>query len=144
MRLNFPNELVEVFMTHKNRIVFRPAAFLGILFFLSIVAAKPLDAGDDDSLMNSSSSPSRQGLELVSFFGLFVQNRIIGGLAVYDDPTTSRRVDCMALYDTGGELLMFGWFDRFGIERVAADRGFLEGNNALEGVFVVLLNGDSV
>jgi hypothetical protein len=46
--------------------------------------------------------------------------------------------------NTEGELLMFGWFDRFGIERVAADRGFLKGKDALEGVFVVLLNGDSV
>ena len=131
-------------MTHKNRICFLTVSFLGALFFLSIVAAKPLDAGGDDSPMNFSSAPRHEDLELVSFFELVLRDRVVGGLAVYDDPTTIRRVDCLALYDTEGELLMFGWFDRFGIERVAADRGFLEGQNALEGVFVVLLNGDSV
>jgi hypothetical protein len=131
-------------MTHKSRKFFFSAAFLGALFFLSIFAAKPLDAGDDASPMNFSSAPRRQGLELVSLFELVLRDRVIGGLAAYDDPTTSRRVDCLALYDTEGEILMFGWFDRFGIERVAADRGFLEGKNALEGIFVVLLNGDSV
>jgi hypothetical protein len=131
-------------MTHKNRIFFLTAAFLGALFFLSIVSAKPLDAGDDDSPMNFSSAPRRQGLKLVSYFELVLRDRVIGGVAAYDDPKTTRQVDCLALYDTEGELLMFGWFDRFGIERVAADRGFLEGQNALEGVFVVLLNGDSV
>jgi hypothetical protein len=94
--------------------------------------------------MNFSSAPRRQGLELVSLFELVLRDRVIGGLAAYDEPTTIRRVDCLALYDTEGELLMFGWFDRFGIERVAADRGFLKGKDALESVFVVLLNGDSV
>jgi hypothetical protein len=132
-------------MTHKNRMFFFTAAFLGALFFLNIVvAAKPLDAGTDDSPMNFSSAPRRQGLELVSFFELVLRERVIGGLAAYDDPATIRRVDCLALYDTEGELLMFGWFDRFGIERIAADRGFLEGKNSLEGVFVVLHNGDLV
>jgi hypothetical protein len=113
------------------------------LILLSIIIA-PLEAEDGDSPINFSSEQKGHGLKLVSFVELALRDRVIGGLAAYDDPTTIRRVDCLALYDTEGELLMFGWFDRFGIERVAADRGFLKGKDALEGVFVVLLNGDSV
>jgi hypothetical protein len=130
-------------MSHKNRSFFITAALLGALLFLSIVAT-PLDAGNDDSPMNFSSAQRSQGLKLVSFFELVLRDRVIGGLAAYDDPTTIRPVDCLALYDIEGEILMLGWFDRFGIERVAADRGFWEGKNSLEGILVTLLNGDSV
>jgi hypothetical protein len=130
-------------MTHKNRSFFLTVALLAALILLSIIIA-PLDAEDGDSPINFSSEQKGHGLKLVSFVELALRDRVIGGLAAYDDPTTIRRVDCLALYDTEGELLMFGWFDRFGIERVAADRGFLKGKDALESVFVVLLNGDSV
>jgi hypothetical protein len=68
----------------------------------------------------------------------------VGVVAVYDDPTTERPVDYLELYDDAGHLLAVSWFDRFGIERVAADRGFVEGKNELEGVFVILLDGVSV
>jgi hypothetical protein len=36
------------------------------------------------------------------------------------------------------------WFDKFGIERMAVDRGFLENADKPEGVVVVLLEGDPV
>jgi len=36
-----------------------------------------------------------------------------------------------------------GWFDRFGIRRLAVDRG-LEDEDKLEGVFVLLSEGDSI
>ena len=75
---------------------------------------------------------------------MVVENKAVGVVAVYDDPTTDRRGDYLELYDDKGHLLAASWFDRFGIERVAADRGFLEGKNKLEGVFVILLDGDSV
>ena len=35
------------------------------------------------------------------------------------------------------------WFDRFGIQRLAVDRGLLEESDKLEGTFVVFLDGDS-
>lgn len=75
---------------------------------------------------------------------LVVGDETLAIVAVYDDPTTVRRVDYLELYDDAGRLLAASWFDRFGIERVAADRGFVEGKNDLEGVFVILLDGDSV
>jgi hypothetical protein len=75
---------------------------------------------------------------------LVAGDQTVGVVAVYDDPTTERPADYLELYDDKGRLLAASWFDRFGIERVAADRGFLEGKNKLEGVFVILLDGDSV
>jgi hypothetical protein len=75
---------------------------------------------------------------------LIVGDKTVGVVAVYDDPTTERPADYLELYDDAGHLLAASWFDRFGIERVAADRGFLESKNELEGVFVILLDGDSV
>jgi hypothetical protein len=37
-----------------------------------------------------------------------------------------------------------GWFDSFGIRRTAVDRGILEEKDKLEGIFVVVLDGDPV
>jgi hypothetical protein len=73
-----------------------------------------------------------------------VGDKTMGVVAVYDDPATDRPADYLELYDDTGHLLAVSWFDRLGIERVAVDRGFLEGKNELDGVFVVLLDGDSV
>jgi hypothetical protein len=63
---------------------------------------------------------------------------------VYDDPTTARPADYFDLYDNVGDLVAVGWFDRFGIRRVAVDRGLVEEKNDLEGVFVTLVEGDSI
>ena len=83
-------------------------------------------------------------LTRMSVASLVVGDKTVGVVTVYDDPRTDRRGDYLELYDDTGHLLAASWFDRFGIERVAADRGFLEGKNKLEGVFVILLDGDSI
>jgi len=83
-------------------------------------------------------------LTQVAVASLVVGDKTVGVVTVYDDPSTDRRGDYLELYDDTGHLLAASWFDRFGIERVAADRGFLEGKNKLEGVFVILLDGDSI
>ncbi len=75
---------------------------------------------------------------------LVVGDKSMGVVVVYDDPSTDRPADYLELYDDTGHLLAVSWFDRLGIERVAVDRGFLEGKNELDGVFVVLLDGDPV
>jgi hypothetical protein len=86
----------------------------------------------------------RRELTQLAIASLVAGDQTVGVVAVYDDPTTERPADYLELYDSVGHLLAASWFDRFGIERVAADRGFLEGKNQLEGVFVILLGGDSV
>ena len=68
----------------------------------------------------------------------------MGRVTIYDDPTTQRSADYLELYNNAGHLVAVGWFDRFGIERMAVDRGLLEDRDELEGVFVVLLDGEAL
>jgi len=89
-------------------------------------------------------APEPHSLTLVSFSPLVVENEIVGAVAIYDDPTTKRPVDYSEFYDSDGDLLAFDWFDRFGIERMAVDRGLVENEAKLEGVFVLVSQGDSV
>ena len=61
---------------------------------------------------------------------------------VYNDVTTERPADYWELCDKEGNLLAVRWFDRFGILRTAVDRGIVEEKDKLEGIFVVVLDGD--
>jgi hypothetical protein len=63
---------------------------------------------------------------------------------VYDDVTTERPADYWELYDKNGDLLAVSWFEGSGVQRTAVDRGILEEKDRLEGVFVVVLTGDSI
>jgi hypothetical protein len=77
----------------------------------------------------------------VALSPLFVGGKIVGLVAIYDDATTERPADCLQIYDNAGHLLLIGWFDKFGIQRMAVDRGLLDGDK-LEGVFVVMSDGE--
>jgi hypothetical protein len=90
------------------------------------------------------SRPEPFSLTLISLSPLVVGGRMLGAVVVYDDPITKRPADYLELYDGAGELVAVGWFDKFGIQRMAVDRALVEGRDQLEGVFVVLLDGDSV
>jgi hypothetical protein len=63
---------------------------------------------------------------------------------MYDDPATERPVDYMEIYDTDGNLLAFGWFDQFGIERIAVDRSFVEPSQQLAGTFFIFADGQQL
>jgi hypothetical protein len=75
---------------------------------------------------------------------LVVEGQTLGEVLVYDDLSSKRPADYFELHDNPGDLIAVGWFDRFGIERMAVDRGILDGEGELEGVFVSLLEGDSI
>ena len=75
---------------------------------------------------------------------LVVEGQTLGQVLAYDDPSTKRPADYFELHDNPGGLIAVGWFDRFGIEWMAVDRGILDGEDELEGVFVSLLEGDSI
>jgi len=47
-------------------------------------------------------------------------------VAVYDDPTTESSAEYWEFYDVEGDLVAAVGFDRFGIARMAVDRGLLE------------------
>ena len=85
-------------------------------------------------------------MTLVSSQPWVVEGEVLGTLAAYayDDVTTERPVDYWELYDQQDNLLAVSWFDKFGIQRTAIDRGIVEQEDKLEGVFVVVLDGDPV
>ena len=117
------------------------------LFFFGYVAAEPLEAGDNLSGQEiglPATVSEQPTLTLVSFSPLVVEGEIVGEVAAYDDPTTKRPIDYWELYNSEGGLSAVGWFDRFGIQRTAVDRGLLDNEDKLEGVFVLLSEGDSV
>jgi hypothetical protein len=84
------------------------------------------------------------GLVLVSFSPLVVKGQTLGEVLVYDDPTTKRPDDYFELYDSAGSLVAVGWFDQFGIQRIAVDRGLFEDGAEPKGVFVTLSDGESI
>ena len=128
------------------KICFVMLALVAQLFFFGYVAAEPLEAGDNLSGQEiglPATASEQRTLTLVSFSPLVVEGEIVGEVAAYDDPTTKRPADYWELYNSTGDLLEVGWFDRFGIRRLAVDRG-LEDEDKLEGVFVLLSEGDSI
>jgi hypothetical protein len=92
----------------------------------------------------SALATEQHSLTLVSFSPLVVEGKTLGEVLIYDDPTTKRTVDYFELYDSTGDLVAVGWFDQFGIQRVAVDRGVLERGDEVEGVYVFFLEGDSI
>ena len=87
------------------------------------------------------SAPETSQLALVGYTPVADQENL--GIAfLYDDPQTQRAVDYIELYDEMGDLLLVTWIDRFGIYRVAVDRGLLRDEDpSAEGVLVLVTDG---
>ncbi|HEX9444784.1 MAG TPA: hypothetical protein VGA73_11725 [Candidatus Binatia bacterium] len=85
-----------------------------------------------------------QKVALVSLVRLVAEDEVVGAVALYDDPGTGRPVDYIELFDPAGDLLAFGWFDRFGIARTAVDRGFLDASQKPEGIFIIVVDGQQI
>ncbi len=132
-------------MNFRNKM---SAIMLGLAapLFLSVpVEAEPIQSSNNTSVQQAILSPfgpEQSQLTEVSLSPLVVSGETVGMVVVYDDPTTERPVDFLALYDNAGQLVAIGWFDKFGIQRMAMDRGLLEDNGKLEGVLVLVLDGD--
>jgi hypothetical protein len=67
---------------------------------------------------------------------------IKGRIAVYDDVTTKKPADIAVLYNASDAIVAIVWFDRFGIERLAVDSGFLHRAPELTGLYVVITAGE--
>jgi len=91
-----------------------------------------------------SAASAMHALVLVSVASVVLDDETLGDVVAYDDPTTKRPADYFELYDSEGNLLAIGWYDRFGIRRIAVDRGLFDEAQQPQGVFVTLLDGDSV
>jgi len=137
-------------MTLKNKIyfiIFMILKFIGLLFFFGFIATRSLEAADNAAgpeVLLSATGLEQRSLTLVSSSPLVVEGQTLGEVLVYDDLSTKRPADYFELYDNPGDLIAVGWFDRFGIERMAVDRGILYGEDELEGVFLSFLEGDSI
>ena len=133
-------------MTFRNKIyftIFAIVEFIAVLVFLGL-AARAAEAAENAAEQEMVTRPEQHDMSLVSFDPLVIKGELIGALAtyVYNDVTTERAADYWELCDKEGNLLAVKWFDRFGILRTAVDRGIVEEKDKLEGIFVVVLDGD--
>ena len=131
-------------MAFRNKIYFIILGAIVQLLFFGDVRGDELQPSENALEQEIVTGPQHD-MSLVSFSPWVVEGEVLGTLAayVYDDVTTARPADYWELYDKEGNLLAIGWFDKFGIQRTAIDRGIVEQKDKLEGIFVVVLDGDS-
>ena len=132
-------------MTLKNKIylaIIFTLTFIGQLIFLDYLAATAVQATEPKAAL-AALGLRRHSLNIVSLSPVIAQGGT-GALVVYDDPSTTRPEDYVEVYDSDGELVAVGWFDRFGIQRMAIDRAFVDGGDKLQGVFVAIVDGESI
>ena len=91
-----------------------------------------------------SAASAMHSLVLVSFAPVVLEDETLGHVLGYDDPTTKRPADYFELYNSAGNLLVIGWYDRFGIRRIAVDRGLSDKAQKPQGLFITLFYGDAV
>ena len=132
-------------MAFRNKIYFIILGAIVQLLFFGDVRGDELQPSEN-ALQQEIVTGPQHDMSLVSFSPWVVEGEVLGTLAayVYDDVTTARPADYWELYDKEGNLLAVGWFDKFGIQRTAIDRGIVEQKDKLEGIFVVILNGESM
>jgi hypothetical protein len=130
-------------MKLKNRAFILTASVW--LWFAASAHAEVAQTGDPWSPQQIFRSASAiQSLVLVSSAALEEENATVGYVLVYDDPGTKRSEDYFELYDSWGSLVAVGWYDRFGIQRIAVDRGLFDDAQEPQGVFVTLVDGSSI
>jgi hypothetical protein len=133
-------------MAFTNKLSFMIAAIVAQLMFFGTVRAEDLHYRDSLTEQESVITIERDQMTLVCSEPWLVEGEVLGVIVgyVYKDRTSQRPVDYWELYDRAGQLLAVSWFDKFGIERTAVDRGILEESENPEGLFVVLLNGETI
>lgn len=133
-------------MAFTNKISFLILAIVAQLIFFGTARAGYLQRQEHFTEQASVTTPEHDEMTLVSSEPLIVEGEVLGVLAgyVYKDESTQRAVDYWELYDQAGDLLAITWFDKFGIQRTAIDRGIIEEGDKLEGVFVLVLDGETI
>jgi len=128
-------------MEHKYKIY-----FMILIFVIPSLVAAPLEISDNASALEISLpiTGTMHQLTLVSLFPMFIGGEVVGSIAIYDDPNTKNPGDLRMYYDNAGDILVMYWFDKFGIGRLALDRGVFERSQKPQKEFVVFLEGDWV
>ena len=134
-------------MTFRNKIyfiIFAILEFTAVLLFLGFVAAHAAEASDHAREQKMVAGAEQHEMRLVSVDPWVIEGEVMGAVAtyVYDDVTTERAADYWEIYNQDSELLAVIWFDSLGVRKTAVDRGIVEEKDKLEGVFVVVLDGD--
>ena len=111
---------------------------------ISVARAQGADSGSQPRFKAPAVGLPQVSFTLISFSPLVANGETVGAIAVYDDPTTQRPADYLEVFDSGGRLVVVSWIDRFGIERLVVDRALVEGGQELEGVFVMVVNGEAI
>jgi hypothetical protein len=133
-------------MASRHKVHFIILGIVAQLLSFTDIRAEEVQPGDNATGQEIVTAPEQHDMSLVSFSPWVVEGEVLGAVAeyVYDDVTTERPADYWELYNKDGDLLAVSWFDRFGIQRTAVDRGIVEERDQLEGIFVVVLDGDSI
>jgi hypothetical protein len=133
-------------MAFGNKIYFIVLGMVAQLLFFGDVGADELRPRDNATEQEIVIAPEHHEMTLISSQPWVIEGKVLGTLAtyVYKDVTTERPVDYWELYDQQENLLAASWFDRFGIQRTAVDRGIVEEEDKLEGIFVVVLDGNLI
>jgi len=133
-------------MAFRNKVYFIILGIVAQLLFFGDVRGEELEPRDNATGQEIVTAPEHHDLTLVSAESWTVEGEVVGTVAayVYKDVTSERPVDYWEFYDKQGDLLAVSWFDKFGIQRTAVDRGIVEQEDKLEGTFVVVLHGDLI
>src|SRR5215475_8685714 len=129
-------------MPFKNRTHFVILIIFGFATELFLIdglrtKAAAADTPSRQEIFLPTSVPEKDHLHPISILPVTVEGQIVGRVVIYDDSTTQRSADCVEFYTNTGDLVAVSWFDRFGVEWTAVDRGLLEDRDELEGILVV-------
>lgn len=107
-------------------------------------ANEQLRLGDNlrhENVLLPVSTPDKTRFALIDYLMLLEEDGAAAILAFYDDLQTKLKIDYVELYDLSGNLLLVSWIDRFGISRLAMDRGLFKEHPVVERVLVLMTSG---
>jgi len=107
-------------------------------------ANEQLRLGDNlrhENVLLPVSTPDKTRFVLIDYLMLLDEDGAAAILAFYDDLQTKLKIDYVELYDLSGNLLLVSWIDRFGISRLAMDRGLFKEHPVVERVLVLMTSG---
>jgi hypothetical protein len=131
-------------MASRYKFYFVILSIIGSLLSYGTVRAQEVPLSNNTAEQQTVTGPERHPIRLVSFDPWVIQGEVMGAVAsyVYDDVSTERPTDYWEIYNQEGELLAASWFDSVGIRRTAVDRGIVEEKDQLEGILVLVVDGD--
>ena len=133
-------------MAYRYKFYFVIVGIIASLLFFGDVRAEEGPPSDHAMTQETIAGPEPHAIKLVSFDPWMIEGEVKGAVAtyVYDDVATERPADYWEIYNQTGELLAVSWFDGHGVRKSAVDRGIVEEKDQLEGIFVVVVDGDSL